>query len=307
VLYPKKNVTFALDFLKQSADMKKLYKSNKAGKLTAYSAMAGAFVAIGTDANALVVYNDIDDVTYTLGEGYGLDLDDNGYPDFLMQGIATTGGAWTFASAIGALSSSGYGNPSNMVVGYTGAVLPYASALNAGEVIDSASPFMSNTYNRVWLASIYSGSTYGQFGDAGDKYMGVMFDIDGELHYGWARLDVTLAPVTVTVKDYAYEDVAEAGIEAGATTGGAVGIVALNENQIAAYSYGSTINVIVKDVNAGVNTVNVFDIDGRVVYTASVSGNNMSINLDNVATGLYTVQLTGAENAVFTKKLYIQN
>jgi hypothetical protein len=60
-------------------------------------------------------------------------------------------------------------------------------------------------------------------------------------------------------------------------------------------------------VNAGVNTVNVFDIDGRVVYTASVSGNNMSINLDNVATGLYTVQLTGAENAVFTKKLYIQN
>jgi hypothetical protein len=87
VLYPKKNVTFALDFLKQSADMKKLYKSNKAGKLTAYSAMAGAFVAIGTDANALVVYNDIDDVTYTLGEGYGLDLDDNGYPDFLMQGI----------------------------------------------------------------------------------------------------------------------------------------------------------------------------------------------------------------------------
>jgi len=149
VLYPKKNVTFALDFLKQSADMKKLYKSNKAGKLTAYSAMAGAFVAIGTDANALVVYNDIDDVTYTLGEGYGLDLDDNGYPDFLMQGIATTGGAWTFASAIGALSSSGYNNPSNMVVGYTGAVLPYASALNAGEIIDSASPFMSNTYNRV--------------------------------------------------------------------------------------------------------------------------------------------------------------
>lgn len=40
--------------------MKKLYKSNKAGKLTAYSAMAGAFVAVGTDANALVVYNDID-------------------------------------------------------------------------------------------------------------------------------------------------------------------------------------------------------------------------------------------------------
>jgi hypothetical protein len=189
VLYPKKNVTFALDFLKQSADMKKLYKSNKAGKLTAYSAMATVHsLQLATDANALVVYNDIDDVTYTLGEGYGLDLDDNGYPDFLMQAISASSGNWTFASAIGALSSSGYGNPSNMIVGYTGAILPYGSALNAGEVIDSDSPFMSNTYNRVWLASISSGGSYGQFGDAGDKYMGVMFDIDGELHYGWARL-----------------------------------------------------------------------------------------------------------------------
>ncbi len=286
--------------------MKKLYKNNKAGKLAAYSAMAGAFVAAGTDANATIVYTDIDDVTYGIGEFYALDVDNNGTFDFLMQGV-TNSSNWTFASVIGNFSSYGYGGPSNMIVGYTGAILPYGSALNDGDEIGADNGFISNTYNRAWLASVYSGVTYGPFADVTDKYMGVMFDIDGDIHYGWARLDVSLNPVSVTVKDYAYDDVADAAIEAGATSGGAVAIETLTEGQVSAYSFGNTINVIVKDINAGVNTVNVFDIDGKVVYTSGVSGNNMSINLDNAATGLYTLQLTGTNNAVYTKSLYVQN
>jgi hypothetical protein len=287
--------------------MKKLYKNNKAGKLAAYSAMAGAFVAAGNEANAAVVYNDITDVTYGIGEFYALDVDDNGAFDFLMQGVANSTGNWTFASVIGNFSSYGYGGPSNMIVGYTGAILPYGSALNDGDEIGSDNGFISNTYNRAWLASIYSGVTYGPFAGTTDKFMGVMFDIDGDIHYGWVRLDVSVDPISVTVKDYAYDDVAEFAIEAGATTGGGVAIETLTEGQVSAYSYGNTINVIVKDINAGVNTVNVFDIDGKVVYTSAVSGNNMSINLDNAATGLYTLQLTGANNAAYTKSLYVQN
>jgi len=287
--------------------MKKLYNSKKAGKLAAYSAMAGAFVAAGTDANGTVVYTDIDDVTFGIGELYALDLDNNGVSDFLMAGAANSAGNWTWGYVVGNLSSYGYGGPSNMVVGYTGAILPYGSALAAGDDIGPDQGFLSNSANIAFLASIYSSVTYGPFAGTTDSYMGVMFDIDGEIHYGWARLDVEVGPVSVTVKDYAYDDVADAAILAGATTGGGINIVSLNESQVAAYSYGSTINVIVKDVNAGINTVNVFDIDGRVVYTAGVSANNLSINLDQVATGLYTVQLTGADNAQFTKKLYIQN
>lgn len=286
--------------------MKKLYKTNKAGKLAAYSAMAGAFVAAGTDANATIVYNDIDDVTFGIGEFFAVDVDDNGTFDFLMQGV-TNSSNWTFASVIGNFSSYGYGGPSNMIVGYTGAILPYGSALNAGEEIGPDNGFVSNTYNRAWLASIYSGVTYGQFPDVTDKYIGVQFDIDGSIHYGWVRVDVAVGPISVTVKDMAYDDVADFAIEAGATTGGGVAIASLTEGQVSAYSYGNTINVIVKDINAGVSTANVFDIDGKVVYTSAVSGNNMAINLANVATGLYTLQLTGANNAVYTKSLYVQN
>ncbi|HRF76159.1 MAG TPA: T9SS type A sorting domain-containing protein [Chitinophagales bacterium] len=188
---------------------------NKVVKISAYSTMAGAFLTLANESQAAVIYNNIDDHTYTAIGWYGLDADDNGYPDFLMQAVSAEGGNWTFASAIGALSSSGYGNDANMVVGYLGDVHYYGSALNAGELIGPLSPFADNTYNRAWLASVYSGSTYGQFGNTGDRFMGFKFDIDGSLHYGWARLNITLNPVTVTVKGYAYDDIPNNPIIAG--------------------------------------------------------------------------------------------
>lgn len=287
--------------------MKKLYNSKNAGKLTAYSAMAGAFVAVSADANATIVYTDIDDVTVEVGDAYALDLDNNGYPDFLMAAAANSAGNWTWNYVIGNLSSYGYGGPSNMVVGYSGAILPYGSALAEGDLIGPSADFISNTNNVLWLASIYSSVTYGPFANTTDSYMGVMFDIDGSVHYGWARLDVSVGPCSFVVKDYAYDDAADAEIEAGATTGGGVSVNNLTESQVAAYSYGNTINVIVKDSEAGVDNVRVYDIDGKVVYTARVTNNNMAITLESAATGLYTLQMTGANNSVFSKQLYIQN
>lgn len=288
--------------------MKKLYNSKNAGKLAAYSAMAGAFVAVGAnEANATVVYNDITDVTIDLGGAAALDMDENGTTDFLFMNVANSAGNWTFAQVIGYWSAYSYGAPSNMIVGYTGPILPYGSALNNGDSIGPDANFLSNTYNLVFLASIYSSVTYGPFANTTDKYMGVSFSIDGAVHYGWVRLDVSVGPVSVTIKDLAYDDVADAAIDAGQTTGGGVGIVSINDNQVSAYSYGNTINVIVKDLPAAVSSVNVFDIDGKVVYNGGLTSNNMSINLSNAATGLYTLQLVTADNGIYTKKLYIQN
>ncbi|HMZ88246.1 MAG TPA: T9SS type A sorting domain-containing protein [Chitinophagales bacterium] len=283
--------------------MKKLYNSKNAGKLAAYSAMAGAFVATTSEANATVVYTDIDDVTVELGETYALDLDNNGYSDFLMAAVSNSAGNWTWAYMIGNLSAYGYGGGSNMVIGYTGPILSYGSALNDGDLIGPDASFVSNTYNMLWLASIYSGVTYGPFANTEDKYIGVQFDIDGSLHYGWARLDVSVGPVSFTIKDYAYDDAEGTDISAGEKD---VAINNLTEAQVAAYSYGNTINVVIKDSEAGVDNVNVFDIDGKLVYSARLTGSNMAISLDNAATGLYTLQLTGA-NTSFSKSLYIQN
>jgi hypothetical protein len=49
-------------------------------------------------------------------------------------------------------------------------------------------------------------------------YLGLMFQIDGETHYGWALLSVNLGPPPfVTLKGYAYETIANMPIAAGQT------------------------------------------------------------------------------------------
>ena len=73
--------------------------------------------------------------------------------------------------------------------------------------------------------------------------MGVSF-IDGAVHYGLGAFDVSVGPVSVTIKDLD-DDVADAAIDAGQTTGGGVGIVSIN--RVSAYSHRKYINVIVKD------------------------------------------------------------
>ena len=57
----------------------------------------------------------------------------------------------------------------------------------------------------------------GPWAKASNKYLGLKFLIDGEVHYGWARLTVMKRYTTVT--GYAYETVANQPIRAGAESG----------------------------------------------------------------------------------------
>jgi hypothetical protein len=58
----------------------------------------------------------------------------------------------------------------------------------------------------------YFGSWFGN----GTHYLGVRFPIDGKMHYGWARLEVTWA-ITVTMTGFAYEIQPDTPIDAGQT------------------------------------------------------------------------------------------
>ncbi|MEZ5015076.1 MAG: T9SS type A sorting domain-containing protein [Chitinophagales bacterium] len=192
--------------------MKSNHYTKNAGRLAAYSAMAGAFVAIANESDATVVYTDPADVTVDLGFYLPVDIDADGHVDFLIlcTSIATN---WTVGVEIGYYAGLSYGNPSNQVVGYLG-ILPYGSALDFGDAIDAGASFLA--YNTAFLASIYSSGTYGAFANTTDKYMGFQFIAgDGNLHYGWMRLDVSVGPVSITVKDFAYDDSPHTAIVAG--------------------------------------------------------------------------------------------
>lgn len=195
--------------------MKKNIYPKKGSKIAAYSAMAGAFMATAATADAQIIYTDITDFTGASGDLVSIDMDADSTGDFLLFANSNTAGNWSWVYAIGNLSAYGYGGPSNMIAGYSGAILPYGSALNAGDLIGPALDFISNATNVGWLASMYSSVTYAPFANTGDKYLGVKFISAGTLHYGWMRLNCTVAPVTYTIKDYAYQATANTPIIAG--------------------------------------------------------------------------------------------
>ena len=183
--------------------MKKNIYPKKGGKIAAYSARAGAFMATAANAD-----------TGATGDLLSIDMDADSTSDFLLFANSNTAGNWSWVYAIGNLGS-GYGGPSNMIAGYSGAILPYGSALDAGDLVGPALSFVSNSNNVGWLASMYSSVTYAPFANTGDKYLGVKFLSGGTLHYGWMRLSCTVAPVTYTIRDYAYEATANTPIIAG--------------------------------------------------------------------------------------------
>ena len=81
----------------------------------------------------------------------------------------------------------------------------------------------------------------------------------------------------------------------------------IQNNELSAYSYGNTINVVVKDLQTKGATVKVFNINGEVVYQNELNTSGMNIVMDKVATGNYTLQVITDENGVYTKKLFVQN
>jgi len=124
-----------------------------------------------------------------------------------------------------------------------------AAVLKSGDQIGSSQNFRSVNPNKVLLARIdevYNGSTgtccnffYGNWKKVTGKYLGVKFNVNGQVHYGWARLTVESCcktigfQILVHVTGYAYETNPDTPILAGQTSGSlgslALGALALHQ------------------------------------------------------------------------------
>ena len=288
--------------------MKKNYNKDITRKLAAYSAMAAALTAVATEADAQVVYTDIPDETIEVAavdEIFPVDMDANGMVDFVFRAGTANSGTWTFASIYGMFSSLSAGNPNNQVVASIGVNgFAYALTFDNGYAVEAGDDFFSSTSisNYAILASNYDGYVYGNFGDAGAKFIALQFDIDGDVHYGWIRVDVTLSPISVTIMDYAYDATAGVSINTGDTTGGGVAINTLPELVRSVYSFGNIVHINLQK-NEGL-LVNIYNITGQKVYAESVSGLSMEIDLNNMAGGNYVVELVN-EYGMYSKTVNI--
>ena len=183
----------------------------------AASAAGVSLLSLTQPAEAKIIYTPTHVVISPNGVHlYNLDLNHDG-TDFVLQTkfYSTT----NHSAGTQVLIASGVqGNSLDVSHGF-------AAALEAGKVVGPRKNFQ----NRGVMASD-SGSAgastsvkRGPWVDVGNRYLGLKFKINGETHYGWARLSVKAQRgyfyVEATLTGFAYETVANKPIMTGKTKG----------------------------------------------------------------------------------------
>jgi hypothetical protein len=170
--------------------------------------------------NAEIVYTPTDQVMFcdfrTCSSRLYLDLNNDGQVDFNIRLRFGTSFSSFRATEFGFVLASGNGVSNRVMVT---SKLVYESALPPGAAIGSRGRFEPGTPIMATCADFFSRGSYfsgGPWGNATNRYLGLRFSIDGEIHYGWARLSVTSGCVyKVTLMGYAYETVPNRQIDAG--------------------------------------------------------------------------------------------
>jgi hypothetical protein len=177
----------------------------------AATAAGVSVLALAEPAAAEVVYTPVH-VVLRANSTYYLDLNDDGIVDVTLYNIRT--GSFAGVSAIEAVGNSILGNPG------TSSSYCYAFALQKGAKING-SPFVCEFRSGIMAAATQRGRVYGYWVNTQNRYLGVIFRIDHETHYGWARLSVQVSGlnITETLTGYAYETVVNMPINAGRKSG----------------------------------------------------------------------------------------
>jgi hypothetical protein len=202
-------------------------------QLNTYALLASAagvsVLALAGTSEARVVYTETHQVTRA-GVPLYIDLNHDGVKDFVLRTTIYAGSSY-FEEG---LDPSGYRK--NAVAGrrfsHSGYFFSAASALPAGARIGPERkfpvrfPFMAEElFDGVGSQYSDLGLWAGKGKGVRDRYLGLKFIIHGKVHYGWARLSVTLAhrrqydDVSATLTGYAYETVPDKAIVTGRITG----------------------------------------------------------------------------------------
>lgn len=187
---------------RQAAEVNPRLDRNLAAYMLAAGA-AGVSLLAAQSAEAEIVYTP---AHTTIGPrtSFLLDLNNDGVNDFLLSN-------WQYgqASHLGVNQEA----PANGVLGH-GAALP------AGVRIGPKGAFVG--YGTMAFQDSVSGVSFsdGPWKDAQNRYLGLKFSVNGETHYGWARLTVTAkGGIVATLTGYAYETIPNKPILAGKTSG----------------------------------------------------------------------------------------
>jgi hypothetical protein len=182
--------------------------------LSACAAGVG-ILALVQPAEARIIYTKAHRVI-GVDSNYKLDLNHDGKADFIIYHNAHVSDSGHASSLSVSAASSALKNEAEGTVGSRAFL---ASALERGARIPknrfSHRALMASACTAIFCTKYSSGKWI----NVTNRYVGLKFRIDGQIHYGWARLTVRVKTVTITatLTGYAFETIAGKSIRAGQT------------------------------------------------------------------------------------------
>lgn len=249
--------------------------------------LASFCLAIVGPLKAEIIYTDIVDAALPEdGSPFSINFDGTGAPEF-------------------ELSVDGSGKPKVIFVAdhffmtVSAAEWDVMKGLDAGTTIDAAGSWDS-------FGDAYIDPDWGMtpFPSGADTYLGAKFKIGANVHYGWVR--VLWDGGILTIKDFAYESTPNASIEAGDTGDGGGGGVGLSEKSVSRFHlYPNPSNTVVNLSNVKGNKIELISLDGKVLYTNSVTTESFTLDVSMFENGTYLVRILDENNNVMIEKLNI--
>jgi hypothetical protein len=198
--------------------------------LLSYAALASAagvgVMALSQPSEAKIVYTATHQVI-AANTTLQIDLNGDGTNDFFLSNrfVASPRGQTSSFRTSAALSINPVAK-TNQVWGHSG----FVSAMPAGIVVGSKGKFAPSQYFMGGVSAldgnhpIYQGQWAPPEGSVKNHYVDMKFVINGEIHYGWARLSVQIRQTKnggaqAVLTGYAYETIANRGLETGKTSG----------------------------------------------------------------------------------------
>jgi hypothetical protein len=182
-------------------------------------------LALVPPSEAKIVYTPIHK-TIKLHQHYDLDLNHDGITDFTLELTSfhtRNTSAFSTLRVVPTKPNAAEGGSHGTSCGGGRGAGPYAFALQQGALIGPKQRFHGNP-NLMGVAgtiddfSVFCGPWLG----VKNRYLGLKFKIRGEMHFGWARLNVTSTPISITsatLTGFAYETIPNEPINAGKTEG----------------------------------------------------------------------------------------
>ena len=222
-------------------------------RLLAYAAVAGAgLLAAAPSAEAGVIYSNPTPFTNNYPGAGSFNIDLNGGGDDFWFGTWNIGSYRSFYGS--GLNGAQLLHPAQQIkadaqfVGGSNRIgpnKPDSPPVMAGTWVSSdrlagAAGHSTSTYNgSTWIYGWHPDGVSGQFANQGEGYLGVRIPTEGQAgsyNYGWIRFNITASdqtsdlPIVVTVRGWAYEELADTAIHAGDEGGvpepGSLGLLA---------------------------------------------------------------------------------